>query len=166
MGPIDPDAPWYANITAYAITAIIVALVGAMGAYWASRRTNRRLEGKFTDSHKDLQDIKTQVQNSHTESNLREDIDELREFAEKAHTSAELAAEAAHRVERYVRDVDRSVRSLEHSLDRHTEQQAKELAEAVEDRNRAIAVLRDSIPITLAQALEQHDAEHHSGSTS
>ncbi len=143
---MDPDAPWWANT----IMAIIVAGIAALGTYFASRRSTKGIRDQVVE-------IKEQVKNSHTDSNLREDIDEIKNLAADALAEAKMAKESSHRSERYTEDLSSSIRSIEHSLDRRTNEQARALAGAVKDRERALADLAESIPEMIKSEIGKHE---------
>ena len=137
MPPIDPDWPWWVSAL---IVVLGLAATSAVSVWVAMIQTRQKLEA-----------VREQVQNSHTDSNLRHDVDQ-------ANAGISLLAEAIERVERRLDDVDRSIRAERKSADRRYEIQAKDLEHAVEDGERAIQTLTDEIPGQIRDALKEHVA--------
>lgn len=130
MPPLDPD--WHP------LASYVIVLAGMALTTWLATRGTRR----------DVREIKEQTNNSHA-TNLREDIDQ-------AKAEAREAKEGVHRVERHVVDLTKSIRANEHSLDRRSDLADRALSDAVEDRHREIAELRETIPDLIGDALDQH----------
>ena len=137
MPPIDPDWPWWVSAL---IVVLGLAATSAVSVWVAMIQTRQKLEA-----------VREQVQNSHTDSNLRHDVDQ-------ANAGISLLAEAIERVERRLDDVDRSIRAERKSADRRYEIQAKDLEHAVEDGERAIQTLTDEIPGQIRDVLKEHVA--------
>lgn len=135
MPPIDPDWPWWVSAL---IVVLGLAATSAVSVWVATIQTRNKLEV-----------VREQVQNSHTQSNLRNDID-------SANEGIALLTEAMHRVERHMEDQSESIRAVEHSLDRRYRIQSRDLEHAIEDRERAIKTLTDEIPGQIREALGGH----------
>ena len=138
MPPIDPDWPWWVSAL---IVILGLAATSAVSVWVAMIQTRQKLEA-----------VREQVQNSHTDSNLRNDVDQT-------NAGISLLAEAIERVERRLDDVDRSIRAERKSADRRYEIQKHDLEDAVEDRQRAIQTLTDEIPGQIRNALREHVAD-------
>ena len=137
MPPLDPDWPWWVSAL---IVVLGLAATSAVSVWVAMIQTRQKLEA-----------VREQVQNSHTQSNLRHDVD-------RANEGISMLAEGVERVERRIDDVDRSIRAERKSADRRYAIQQRDLEDAVEDGERAIQTLTDEIPGRLRDALEEHVA--------
>lgn len=153
MPPIVPDAPWWANLL---LILVVLALV-PLTTTWLNRKTRRTLERVAADARTSAE----QTANNHAGAehpNLRDELTAVLSVARDAAQAAQSAAAAATRVESFVRDVDTSVRALGHSVDRRLAITDQNLVDAVEDRDAAIARLRDDIPALIADSIHQHVA--------
>jgi septal ring factor EnvC (AmiA/AmiB activator) len=71
---IDPDAPWWANLT---VLILVLAVVPALSTWVTGRGAKKKVAATQADvatTQVDVAAIREQVENTHT-SNLRDDID-------------------------------------------------------------------------------------------
>lgn len=125
MPEIDPTWPWWL-ILLVVTTPVIITTVGVVTVAKINKQTKDQLaQGKLTA------EVHDHVVNSHTDKNLRRDIDDLK-------SSIESVNDNVTRISLKLSDLNETQKSHGRSLERRYGLLEKSLSDAIEDRQRAI----------------------------
>ena len=121
-------------------------------------------------TRKKLEVVREQVQNSHTENNLRDDIDVLKYGYEELKRDVKMALQYQRLQTSQNDDMKETVEQIQKSLNLRYRLQEKALDEAVNESNQALEALENNIPRIVKTAVhahmqecpvgKEHDVEH------
>lgn len=156
MPPLIPDAPWLANMI---LSILSIGLTSGVAVWVATIQTRKKLEV-----------VREQVQNSHTENNLRDDIDVLKYGYEELKRDVKMALQYQQLQASQNDDMKEMVTQIQKSLNLRYRLQEKALDEAVNERNQALEALESNIPRIVKSVVhthmqdcpvrKEHDVEH------
>ena len=142
MPPLIPDAPWLANLI---LSILSIGLTSGVAVWVTMIQTRKKLEV-----------VHEQVQNSHTESNLRDDIDVLKYGYEELGRDVKMALQYHRLRASQYDDMREMVEQIQKSLNLRYHLQEKALDEAVNERNQALEALENNIPHIVETAVHNH----------
>lgn len=136
---IDPDAPWYVNIT---VLILILGVMPILTAWFSARANKKRIETMASD----VLATKAEVKNTHTK-NLREDLDD--QF-----NALHVRLDKQEEWNKLFSQADRDIENTGNLRNAATERQ---LTIAVADRN---ARIDDLITTKIPQLIKAELAKH------
>ena len=142
MPPLVPDAPWIANLI---LSILSVGLTSGVAVWVAMIQTRKKLEV-----------VREQVQNSHTDNNLRDDIDVLKDGYEELKRDVKMALQYQRLQTSQNDDMRETVEQIQKSLNLRYRLQEKALGEAVNETNQALEALENNIPHIVKTAVHTH----------
>lgn len=156
MPPLIPDAPWLANLI---LSIFSVGLTSGVAVWVTMLQTRKKLEV-----------VHEQVQNSHTENNLRDDIDVLKHGYEEVKRDVKMALQYQRLQTSQNDDMKETVEQIQKSLTLRYRLHEKAVDEAVNETNQALEALENNIPHIVETVVhahmqdcpvrKEHDVEH------
>jgi chromosome segregation ATPase len=167
MPPIDPDAPWWANVL---LVLVVLAAVPAATTWLTNRPTRRTLHQVAADA----KEARDQVANTH-DTNMRDDLDgvgvglaEIRHAVGRLADAQQAVREDIGGLHSEVRDQRLDIAGIRTDARRDRRALAAvrtDLASAVTERDQAIAQLREQMPGLIASHVTACPLRHDDTTT-